>query len=220
MMDSSRKAAMAVGILYIAGTVAGMASMLCLAPVSVDADFFAKAASRETMIRLGAVFILVMGFSLAFIPAVIFPVLKKRSESLAMAYVVFRGALETGLYIASAFSWLFLIGISRQSAISAALYAGAQGLLFDVLLPIVFSIGASILYTAFFRSRLIPRWLSVWGLIAILLHLTTGILALFGVLSSWSAITMAMNFPIFLQEMVMAVWLIAKGFNQSIARSE
>jgi hypothetical protein len=220
MMDSSRKTAMAVGILYIVGTVAGVASMLCTAPISGDADFFAKAASSETMIRIGAIFILVMGFSLAFIPAVIFPVLKKSSESLAMAYVVFRGALETGLYIASAFSWFFLIGISRQSVISAALYVGAQGLLFDVLLPIVFSIGAIMLYTVFYRSRLIPRWLSVWGLIAILLHLTTGILAPFGVISSSSAITTTMNLPIFLQEMVMAVWLIAKGFNQSTARSE
>ncbi|HEX2997646.1 MAG TPA: DUF4386 domain-containing protein, partial [Anaerolineales bacterium] len=79
----------------------------------------------------------------------------------------------------------------------------------------VFGIGALIFYCLLYKSNLIPRWISVWGLIAIALHLTTGLLIVFGLQSEFSALNSIMNFPIFLQEMVMAVWLIARGFNPS-----
>jgi len=64
-------------------------------------------------------------------------------------------------------------------------------------------------------SKLIPRWIAVWGLIAIALHLATGFLQLFGSTSAFSSLQDILNLPIFLQEMVMAVWLIVKGFNPS-----
>ncbi len=78
---------------------------------------------------------------------------------------------------------------------------------------IVFSLGALMLYYLFYQSKLIPRWISVWGFIAITLHLATGFLIIFQLMSPFSTIDLVMNFPIFLQEMVMAVWLIVKGFN-------
>jgi hypothetical protein len=88
------------------------------------------------------------------------------------------------------------------------------------MLIIVFSLNALMLYTVFYQSRLIPRWISIWGFIAILLHLTTAFLLLFGIVESSDMSTlMAFNFLILIQEMVMAVWLIVKGFNPAaIAR--
>jgi hypothetical protein len=77
----------------------------------------------------------------------------------------------------------------------------------------VFGLGALILYYLLYQSRLIPRWISIWGFIAIILHLATGILILFGWASEDSQWVTLMNLPILLQEMVMAVWLIVKGFN-------
>jgi len=87
----------------------------------------------------------------------------------------------------------------RQHAILAAVFA--------------FSIGALMYYTLFFRSRLIPRWLSGSGLVAIILMLAACVLALFSDKNVSGYIPLA--FPIFLQEMVLAVWLIVKGFNSS-----
>jgi hypothetical protein len=84
------------------------------------------------------------------------------------------------------------------------------------ILIVVFSLGALMLYDMFYRSRLVPRWISVWGFVAIVLHLSTAFLLLFHLVSPDDATTlMIINFPIFLQEMVMAVWLIAKGFNRT-----
>jgi hypothetical protein len=75
------------------------------------------------------------------------------------------------------------------------------------------------LYYMFYRSNLIPRWISVFGFIAIALHLVTLILVLFGLQSTFSTENTMMNLPILLQEMVMAVWLIARGFNASAVAS-
>jgi hypothetical protein len=90
----------------------------------------------------------------------------------------------------------------------------------NTILIFVFGLGALILYYLFYRSKLVPRWISVWGFIAIVLHLTTGFLILFQVTGSMSMVTTAMNLPILFQELVMAVWLIAKGFNPSVIASQ
>ena len=84
----------------------------------------------------------------------------------------------------------------------------------NTILIIVFSLNALMLYTVFYQSRLIPRWISIWGFIAILLHLSTALLLLFRVVDSrHRRSSMVFNLLILVQEMVMAVWLIVKGFN-------
>ena len=75
-----------------------------------------------------------------------------------------------------------------------------------------FGLGALILYGAFYRSRIVPRWVSVWGLAAILLHLVTGFFDLCLGNGRATAVPAWIHVPIFLQEMVMAVRMIVKGF--------
>ncbi|MGB7096991.1 MAG: DUF4386 family protein, partial [Anaerolineales bacterium] len=64
-------------------------------------------------------------------------------------------------------------------------------------------------YYLFYQSKLIPRWLSGWGLIGAVLYLAVPML---GVLGFELEVLM---FPLAVQEMVFAVWLIVKGFNPS-----
>jgi len=87
------------------------------------------------------------------------------------------------------------------------------------ILIIVFSLVALMLYYLLYQSKLIPRWISGWGFIAVLLHLATGFLIMFHLMVPFSTINMVVNLPIGLQEMVMAVWLIVKGFNPSAVAS-
>jgi hypothetical protein len=68
-------------------------------------------------------------------------------------------------------------------------------------------------YYLLYRSKLIPRWLSVWGLIGAALVLAVGVLGMFG----HSA--MILWLPLAVNEMVLAVWLIVKGFNPSAIAS-
>jgi hypothetical protein len=72
-------------------------------------------------------------------------------------------------------------------------------------------------YILFFRSRLIPRWLSGFGIGAIILMTAACVLALFSGNRITSYIPLAA--PIAVQEMVLAVWLIAKGFNTAVSAS-
>ncbi|MEM7738334.1 MAG: DUF4386 family protein, partial [Deinococcota bacterium] len=78
---------------------------------------------------------------------------------------------------------------------------------------------ALIFYSLLFQTKLVPRWLSGWGLIAISLHVMAGVLSMFAVIAEFSTVHNIMNLPIFLQEMVLAVWLIVRGFNPSVTSS-
>jgi hypothetical protein len=224
-MNNYRKTAIIVGVLYIIGTVAGILSVAVSEPARAEA-YLGAIAANPNQITVAALCVLVMGLALALVPVMLFPLLKKHNEVLAMGYVVFRGALETALYIGMTVGWLVLIVLSMEYVKAGApaesyfqtmgtlLLAGNEAM--STILIIVFSLNALMLYTVFYQSKLIPRWISIWGFIAILLHLTTAFLLLFGIVESSDMSTlMIFNFLILVQEMVMAVWLIAKGFNRA-----
>ena len=78
---------------------------------------------------------------------------------------------------------------------------------------LAFSIGATIYYLVFYRSQLIPRWLSGWGLAGTALGLVAGLLVMFRVTGTMLGFQVALNIPIGVQELVLAGWLILKGFS-------
>ncbi len=69
----------------------------------------------------------------------------------------------------------------------------------------------------FYRTRLLPRWLSVWGLLGLLLMLVGAFSGMFGLIGAFSQPQMLLMLPIMLQEMVMAVWMIVKGYSMTEA---
>jgi len=77
---------------------------------------------------------------------------------------------------------------------------------------IVFLIGATCLYISFHRTRLIPRWLTVWGLIGVVPYMAYALLHFFHMDTGYGFYLQMVLAP---QEIVMAVWLIVKGFNPS-----
>jgi hypothetical protein len=76
----------------------------------------------------------------------------------------------------------------------------------------IFPLGAVILYAVFYRFRLVPRWLSVWGLAGAVLYWVAGLLVMFDVIEPLESVHIMLQAPLGLQEMVLAIWLIAKGF--------
>ena len=85
---------------------------------------------------------------------------------------------------------------------------------------IVFCLGGLMFYYLLFRSRLVPRWLSGWGLIGLIINLAAGLLVMFAFVGPTSSVSDVLQIPIFLQEMVLAVWLIVKGFNPPAIAAE
>jgi len=224
-MNTTQKTASLVGVLFIIGTMMGVLSVIFTAPVLDGPGYLARVAAHPAPMILAAFCVLAMGLVLAMVPLALFPILKRYHEPLAIGYVVFRSGLETVTALGVAGSWLLLVSLGQQ-------YAGAgdpAGPEFQALGAIttkateisanvgavVFPIGAIMLYVVLYRSKLIPRWLSVWGLIAVVLHLAlTGVAGLAN-LSEPSLIQTVANTPILVQEMVMAAWLIVKGFSPS-----
>ena len=119
-MVDERRTAVIVGILFIVGTAAGVSSVACTRSILGSTEYLARISANEDVIRLGALFVLVMGFALAFVPVLMFPILKRRNEALALGYVVFRGALETVIDIAIAVIWLTLVAIGRNATAAGA----------------------------------------------------------------------------------------------------
>jgi len=213
---TKRKTAIIVGALYIIGTVAGILSKVFIG--------FTKVTTNENQIIMAALSGLIMALALAMVPVMMFPILKKHNEPLALGYVIYRGALETVTTILMVAGWLFLAIVNQEyitGTLDASNFQTLRTLLLkghdsiNVISQIIFPLGALMFYALLFKSKLIPRWISGWGFIAAILWITNAFLGIFGLIIQWSPIQVILSMPIFFQEMVMAVWLIVKGFNPS-----
>lgn len=221
-MKANRGTAIIVGVLFIVGTVSGILSAVFTGSILEASDYLVQVAANETQILTGAFFVLLMGLSLAMVPVMMYPLFKKQNEALALGAVVFRGPIEAAVYILMVVSWLLLIVVSKESAtaadassfkaLGAVLVKASETI--NPVLEIVFSLGALMFYTLFYQTRLIPRWLSGWGIIGGIVYLVAGVMALFG---APMEILLAL---LGVQEMAMALWLIFKGFSQSANTAE
>jgi len=111
-MNSNRKTAIIVGVLFIIGTVAGSLSAVVSGPLQ-DPDYLVTVSANENQIMIGAFLVLIMGVALVPVPVMLFPILKKRKEALSLGYVVFR-VLEGVTYIATIMSMLLLLTLSQE----------------------------------------------------------------------------------------------------------
>ena len=226
-MTTYRKTAIIVGVLYIVGTVSGILSRVFAGPIQNAQDALMSVSTNGNPIILGALAVLAMGLALAMVPVMLFPILKKQNEALALGYVVFRGGLETVGYMAIVVSWLLLLPLSQVyrvgtpdasnlHALSTVLLDGNE---IGSTMTIVFCLGALMFNYLLYKSKLIPRWISGWGLIAAIPYLAGGVLSMVGLFGPSSTITDMLDIPLGVQEMLLAVWLIAKGFNASALAS-
>lgn len=77
---------------------------------------------------------------------------------------------------------------------------------------LVFYLGAVMFYFMLYRSRIVPRWIALGGLIAIPFYVAAHLLAMYAIIGANSSEQVLMFMPLAVQEMVLAVWIIARGF--------
>lgn len=227
-MNTNRKTAVLVGLFFIIGTVAGILSGIVTGPVLDASDYLTQVDANEGSVILGALLVLVMGFPLAMIPAMMFPIFRKYNEPLALGAVIFRGVLEAVTYMVIAICWLLLIPVSQEFVNAGAADAPtiqAVGTILrqavywtEHLLALVFTIGALMLYWLFYKTKLIPSWLALWGFFGAILYFAAPIFNMFDPLHP--ALSLGVKWgnlmaPLAIQEMVFALWMIIKGFNKT-----
>ncbi len=216
-----RLTAILVGLFFIIGTAAGVGSVIAGNSILTSADPVAEAVSSPNQLIAGGVLVLVMGFPLAMIPILMYPLFRRYNEVLAMGAVLFRGILEAVAYLALALS-MFLIATVGTGLAAAETESWSVALLgfndwIEVLLAIVFSLGAILLGWLFYKTEIIPRWLAIWGLGGAALYFVAPFIVMFDIHNLELSLTTGVGLwlaPLAIQEMVFAVWVIVKGFRQ------
>ncbi len=227
-MKSYRGNAIAAGVLFILCTAAAILSIVPLGETVGAPVDFAKLAGSDNAVVMTALIQFVWAASGMGIAIALYPVLVLFNPALALGAVVAR-VVENVFILIGTLSLLALLTVSQQAEGSAApssfqatgdaLVAVREWASADFLAGLAFVVGTFLYSYVMYRSRLIPRWLSGWGLFAavsvLVAHLFVGFTQDFGFTSA----TNLLSVPIAFQEMVLAVWLIAKGFNLSAVRS-
>ncbi|MFC1767293.1 DUF4386 domain-containing protein [Candidatus Margulisiibacteriota bacterium] len=223
-MNSNRKTAIITGVLFITATVAFSIGMIILEPILGGLDYLTNASANANLVIIGALLVLIDSVAVAGIAIVLYRILKKHNDVLALGYVGAR-IIEGIFFMVYAITILTLLTLSKEFVQAGAPIASSYQALGTMLLAagnwafllgygLVFGLSALILNFVLYRSRLVPRWLSGWGFVSAAFVFINFFLQSFGI-----SFFEFLDFSIALQEMVFAVWLITKGFNPAAISS-
>ena len=226
-MESYRKTAIIVGALFIIATVTAILTIALLGSTLETPLNHTTITENEYHIGLAALFWIILAISVTGIGVMMYPILKKYHKGLALGYIGFR-LIESMCIITSSITLLSLVTLSQESAagtISATNFQSLGSLLlavqnwsFEIGTLIFLGLGGFFIYYPLYELKLVPQVLTIWGLIGAACVMLYGLLGLFGFTAD-SVILNVLAAPIAIQEMVFAVWLIAKGFNPSEKKS-
>ena len=222
-MNPNKTTARIVGALFLIAMVTSLAGGIWLESMTAEAGYLAKLSSQSTQVLLGVLLELVNCLAVIGIAAALFPLMKVDSPALAAGYLGTR-VVEVVVLSVAAICPLVLVTLSQEYVAAGAtdaaffqtageLVMAARGHLASLLTPIFFSLAALILYYFLYRSRLVPRFISVWGFIAVLSMLTLNMLVAFGLSTSAA---MVFVLPMILNEIFLGFWLLVRGFSSPV----
>ena len=218
-MDKQRNSTRLAGALYIIGTIAGI---LSIAPAVDDPAYLIKASEDANQVILSAFFQFIMAVSYLGIPISLYPIIKKYNDRLALGFLICR-SLAAVLIVIGVVLLLLILSLSHQYGqsvnpdtscfqIFGELLRTGRDLVNHVVMILVLSTGSIMFYYLLFQSKLIPGWLSAWGVVGAILTITASIFVMFKLIDIISPVYLTLNAPMALQEFVFALWLIIKGF--------
>jgi hypothetical protein len=218
-MNTYRRTAVIVGAFFLIAMVTSLAGGIWLESILGAPGYLSVVSAYKVQVLTGSLLELINCLAVVGIAVGMFPIFKKQGEGLALGYVALR-VIEAAVLVVAVISPLVLIPLSQQyvSAGSSdassyqalgALLIAVRAQLAGLLVPIFFGAGALLFYSLLYRSRLVPRFIAVWGLIAVVLLLAWNLLETFGLNVSAGVI---FGLPIILNEVLLGIWLIAKGF--------
>ena len=220
-MDTHKTTARIVGALFLIAMVTSLVGGIWLESIIAAPDTLVNVAEKDTEVVLGVLLELINGLAVIGIAVLLFPLLKEQDEASALGYVALR-IIEAALIVAALCIPLALIPLGQDfvaadaAGASSLQAAGASFLavrtvLTDQMLGIIFGLTALVLFYLLYRSRLVPAFISIWGLIAAVSILTWNLLEMVGL---HIEVGMVFALPIILNEIFLGLWLIIKGFNE------
>lgn len=217
-MKSLQKTAKIVGALFLIAMAASLSGGTIIESILSSSDYFTVVSENKPHLLLGILLELINGISVVVIGALMFPILKKQNENMALSYLCMR-VMEAVLCCAAVITPLALIklkagalGAQDFQAAGSLLIAARAGIM-DVLVLVLFCLGAALFCSLMYQSRLLPRFISVWGIIAVILIFAVNMIGLFQTTDMKLTIKMSLALPIILNEIFLGIWLIVRGFN-------
>ena len=216
---SSRRTAVFVGLLFLTATAAFIFAEAFTSRVLSQPNFLVAASSQTFALATAAVLLLAQ-FGVVGIAVLLFPLLKRHGEALALGHVAFR---ITELAATLVFLAVPLLSIELGAGLADGTVDRAATTSLGALLQAQHSVAILLIYlataaagicmtTLLFRSRLIPRWLAILGLITYPTLLMGTILDIFNVVNVTHGIGLLALIPGAVFEFVLPVWLLVKGF--------
>jgi len=222
-MKSNIVSARIVGVLFIIATVVSSLTFVVLGVLETQ-DYLTGIAANETLVLMGMILEFIWAMSVVGIAVMLLPILKKYNEDLGRWFFSLR-FIEAISVILGSIGLLLLLTLSQEFVLAGAPVASSYPIIGTLLLAarswifmfgsgLTWSLSALVLNYALYQSKLVPRWISVFGFVGGALSFGTYLLQFFNVHLEILFVVIAV------QEMVFAVWLIVKGFNTSAITSE
>jgi hypothetical protein len=227
-MKSARTTAIIVGSLFLISYLGVIAGGAMIEPAINAPNYLAQVYPNRAQLVLGVLFEFVNAAAIVGIAALLFPILKHHGEGLAIGYVGFR-VLEAVVAILVSLSPLPLIELSQEYILAGASDASyfqtvgavllAERSWASQMLVVFFSLAALVLYYLLFRSKLVPRFIPIWGFIAVVSVVLANVLPVPDMAEGFHPAQL-LALPIILNELFLAIWLIVKGFRPAALAAE
>jgi hypothetical protein len=223
-VSNARTTARTVGILFIASYIGVAVGAVLMAPALDSDTSLTTIHDEKAQLVIGTLFEFINDAAVIGIAVLLYPFLKRAGEGLALWYVGMR-ILEGGMFMIASAAVLSQLGLSDRAvdatSSDASRLEDLRSLSIDqnagvgIMATVAFLAGAILLYTLLYRSRLVPRFIAVWGLVAVACVIAVNILA--PDVTQASSAVLLLVVPMIANEFFLAIWFIAKGFTLEAA---
>jgi hypothetical protein len=224
-MNSNKKAEKIVGILFILAAVTAVIGLNLYKPILNSHDYLINGTEHANQVILGALMELILVVSVIGTATTMFPIIRRYNETIALWHVCFR-FLEAIIITVGIISVLALLTLSREFVASGAQDTSSylvSGTLLKAVHDWTFMLGPlfmlginTMMYSyIFYKTKLVPRFISILGMTGAITVFLCSLLVMFGIIEQISVWGGILALPVAANEMILAVWLLAKGFNES-----
>lgn len=224
-MKSHKKAGRLVGLLFLLIFVTGITVYQFLqGPVLFSDDFITATSANSREIIISILLLFLSGITDVFIATILFPIFKKYSITLAILYLAFSilGFIAISIDNISVLSMLELsLEYTKNGSDNTDILHSLGNVFYKkhwwthYLSLLISCFPVFILYYTLYVSKLIPKVISIVGIIAVILMFIEILFSILG-----NSISMNMLLPIGLIQLILPLWLIFKGLNSSTLETE
>lgn len=226
--NTYRTSAILTGIFFLITDVTAILGLLLYQPLLTNPQFITSAGVNDTQILIGAFLEVILAACGAGTALVLYPILKKQNQGLALGYVIFR-ALESIIILVGVMCILtvltlrldFLAGGGDPSVYQTIgkAFTTLQKWTFLFGPNIILPINATMLGYLLYKSKLVPRAISALYLFDGPILFIASMFILFGGYPQTTPFAVLVAMPLLAFEVTFSVWLIVKGFNKSALTS-